>query len=119
MSSPVSQIDTAGTVALRRLAGGTVADRLDFFVLLVSRAAASLFFILTAAIVIHVVLRYVAGINLVWLEELHWQLYAFLATLGVASAAATDSHVRQSAWRQQSVPVHSRMNPPCRSSRWE
>ena len=94
MSSPVSKIDTAGTVALRRLAGGTVADRLDFFVLLVSRAAASLFFLLTAAIVIHVVLRYVAGINLVWLEELHWQLYAFLATLGVASAAATDSHVR-------------------------
>ncbi|NBS33047.1 MAG: hypothetical protein EBS83_09665, partial [Planctomycetia bacterium] len=69
MSSPVSPIDTADTVALRRPAGETVADRLDFFVLLVSRAAASLFFLLTAAILVHVVLRYAAGINLVWLEE--------------------------------------------------
>ena len=48
-----------------------------------SRSAAFLFPLLTLTILIHVVLRYVCGINLVWLEELHWQLYAYLATLAV------------------------------------
>jgi len=94
MSSPTPQTDTAGTAASSRLTLAMTADRLDAAVLLISRAAAGLFLLLTAAILVHVVLRYAAGINLVWLEELHWQLYAFLATLGVASAAATDRHVR-------------------------
>ena len=38
--------------------------------------AALLFPLLTITILIHVVLRYLCGINFVWLEELHWQLYA-------------------------------------------
>ena len=80
MSSPTPQTDTAGTAASSRLTLAMTADRLDAAVLLVSRAAAGLFLLLTAAILVHVVLRYAAGINLVWLEELHWQLYAFLAT---------------------------------------
>lgn len=75
-------------------AASRLEDRLDRLVQVVGRGAAGLFLLLTAAIVVHVALRYLAGINLVWLEELHWQLYAFLATLGMASAAATDSHVR-------------------------
>ena len=75
-------------------ADSTLASRLDAFVLLISRCAVGLFLVLTAAIVVHVVLRYAVGVNLVWLEELHWQIYAFLATLSVAFAAATDSHVR-------------------------
>jgi len=94
MSHRTPQADTAGSGVSGRPAAATGADRLDAAVLLVSRVAAGLFLLLTAAILVHVVLRYAAGINLVWLEELHWQLYAFLATLGVASAAATDSHVR-------------------------
>jgi len=94
MSITSSQRDATGTAASSRLTLAMAADRLDAAVLLISRAAAGLFLLLTAAILVHVVLRYAAGINLVWLEELHWQLYAFLATLGVASAAATNSHVR-------------------------
>ncbi len=94
MSIPRPQPDAAGAAATWRSSSTMIADRLDAAVLLASRTAAGLFLLLTAAIVIHVVLRYAAGINLVWLEELHWQLYAFLATLGVASAAATGSHVR-------------------------
>lgn len=46
-------------------------------------SVALLFPLLTFTILIHVVLRYVFGINFVWLEELHWQLYAYLATFGV------------------------------------
>jgi len=71
-----------------------IADRLDALVRLIGQGSAGLFLLLTTAIVVHVLLRYACGISLVWLEELHWQLYAFLATLGVAYAAATDDHVR-------------------------
>lgn len=74
--------------------GPAAAAWLDAVVRTIGQAAAGLFLVLTAAIMVHVILRYACGISLVWLEELHWQLYAFLATFGVAFAAATDSHVR-------------------------
>ena len=57
-------------------------------------SAAFLFPLLTFAILIHVILRYAFGINLVWLEELHWQLYAYLATLGVVFSFIRNNHVR-------------------------
>ncbi|MBT6460521.1 MAG: TRAP transporter large permease subunit, partial [Planctomycetaceae bacterium] len=57
-------------------------------------SAAMLFPLLTLIILIHVVLRYTLGINYVWLEELHWQLYAYLATLSVAFSFITNGHVR-------------------------
>ena len=57
-------------------------------------SAALLFPLLTIAILIHVVLRYVCGINFVWLEELHWQLYAYLATFGVVFSYIRNDHVR-------------------------
>lgn len=63
-----------------------VADALDALVRWVGQVAAGLFLVLTAAIVVHVILRYACGISLVWLEELHWQLYAFLITLSLAMA---------------------------------
>ena len=94
MSTPSPQARTAAAPDASRPASVVFADWLDSLVLRVSQTAAGLFLLLTAAIVAHVGLRYAVGINLVWLEELHWQLYAFLATLGVAAAAATDSHVR-------------------------
>jgi len=50
--------------------------------------------LLTFTILIHVVLRYVFGINFVWLEELHWQLYAYLATFGVVFSFIVNDHVR-------------------------
>ena len=94
MSTPSPQARTAAAPDASRPSSVVFADWLDSVVLRVSQTAAGLFLLLTAAIVAHVGLRYAVGINLVWLEELHWQLYAFLATLGVAAAAATDSHVR-------------------------
>ena len=57
-------------------------------------SAAFLFPLLTFAILIHVILRYAFGINLVWLEELHWQLYAYLATFGVVFSFIRNNHVR-------------------------
>ena len=57
-------------------------------------SAAILFPLLALTILIHVVLRYTLGINFVWLEELHWQLYAYLGTLSVAFSFITNGHVR-------------------------
>jgi len=74
--------------------GPTVARVIDAVPLWIGRVAAWLFVVLTVAIVGHVVLRYGLRINYVWLEELHWQLYAFLATLGISYALSTDNHVR-------------------------
>ena len=63
-------------------------------------SAAILFPLLALTILIHVVLRYTLGINLVWLEELHWQLYAYLGTLSVAFSFITNGHVRLDLLRQ-------------------
>ena len=68
------------------------------------RAVASvafLFPLLTVTILIHVVLRYVCGINFVWLEELHWQLYAYLASFGVVFSFITNDHVRLDLFRHR------------------
>ena len=62
-------------------------------------SAAFLFPLLTVTILIHVVLRYVCGINFVWLEELHWQLYAYLASFGVVFSFITNDHVRLDLFR--------------------
>jgi len=62
-------------------------------------SAAFLFPLLTFTILIHVVLRYVCGINFVWLEELHWQLYAYLASFGVVFSFITNDHVRLDLFR--------------------
>jgi tripartite ATP-independent transporter DctM subunit len=75
-------------------AAGQLAAGLERTVLAVGRVGAALFLPLTLAIVVHVLLRYACGVSLVWLEELHWQLYAFLATLSVATCLASDDHVR-------------------------
>ena len=64
-------------------------------------SAALLFPLLTFTILIHVVLRYVCGINFVWLEELHWQLYAYLATFGVVFSFITNDHVRLDLFRHR------------------
>ena len=56
-------------------------------------SAAFLFPLLTFTILLHVALRYVCGINFVWLEELHWQLYAYLASFGVVFSFITNDHV--------------------------
>ena len=63
--------------------------------------AALLFPLLTITILIHVVLRYLCGINFVWLEELHWQLYAYLASFGVVFSFLTNDHVRLDLFRHR------------------
>ena len=64
-------------------------------------SAAFLFPLLTFTILLHVALRYVCGINFVWLEELHWQLYAYLASFGVVFSFITNDHVRLDLFRHR------------------
>ena len=74
----------------------------SFFLRVLHRAVglvALLFPLLTITILIHVVLRYLCGINFVWLEELHWQLYAYLASFGVVFSFLTNDHVRLDLFR--------------------
>ncbi len=72
-------------------------------------SAAILFPLLTLMICIHVILRYAFGINFVWLEELHWQLYAYLGTLSVVFSFITNGHVRldllRHRFRQQTLRI--------------
>lgn len=74
----------------------------SFFLRVLHRAVglvALSFPLLTITISIHVVLRYLCGINFVWLEELHWQLYAYLASFGVVFSFLTNDHVRLDLFR--------------------
>ncbi len=64
-------------------------------------SGAFLFPLLTLTILVHVVLRYVCRINVVWLEELHWQLYAYLATFAVVFSFIRNNHVRLDLFRHR------------------
>ena len=64
-------------------------------------SGAFLFPLLTLTILVHVVLRYVCRINVVWLEELHWQLYAYLATFAVVFSFIRHNHVRLDLFRHR------------------
>ena len=75
-------------------AAGHLATLLDRVVLACGRAGAATFLPLSAAILVHVLLRYAFGVSLVWLEELHWQLYAFLGMLSIAACLVSNDHVR-------------------------
>ena len=64
-------------------------------------SGAFLFPLLTLTILVHVVLRYACRINVVWLEELHWQLYAYLATFAVVFSFIRNNHVRLDLFRHR------------------
>jgi TRAP-type mannitol/chloroaromatic compound transport system permease small subunit len=60
----------------------------------VGRLAAWLYPLLVVLVIVHVVLRYAFGLNLIELEELHWHVYAAAFLLCYGYAYVTDDHVR-------------------------
>jgi TRAP-type mannitol/chloroaromatic compound transport system permease small subunit len=50
--------------------------------------------VLVLLIVLNVVLRYIVGTSMVWMEELQWHLYAIGFMIGLAYALKLDGHVR-------------------------
>jgi TRAP-type mannitol/chloroaromatic compound transport system permease small subunit len=50
--------------------------------------------VLVLLIVTNVVLRYVVGTSMIWMEELQWHLYAVGWMIGLAYALKLDGHVR-------------------------
>lgn len=67
---------------------------LDRFVLAVGRTLAWLNVLLVAVIIIQVVLRYVFGLGLVYLEELQWHLFGTLIMFGMAYGVTVNAHIR-------------------------
>ena len=60
----------------------------------VGRVAAWLYPLLVLLVLLHVVLRYAFGLNLIELEELHWHLYAAAFLLCYGYTYAMNEHVR-------------------------
>lgn len=56
--------------------------------------AGALTYLLLAAVILHVILRYGFNLNLTQLEEVHWHLYAAAFLLGLGYAYLHDAHVR-------------------------
>lgn len=50
--------------------------------------------VLVLLIVINVMLRYLIGTSMIWMEELQWHLYAVGFMIGLAYALKLDGHVR-------------------------
>jgi TRAP-type mannitol/chloroaromatic compound transport system permease small subunit len=75
--------------ALERAAAG-----IDAVNTAVGRLVAWLYPLLVLLVLLHVVLRYIFGLNLIELEELHWHVYAAAFLLAYGYAYARDEHVR-------------------------
>lgn len=58
------------------------------------RIAAWLTAILVWLVVVYVVMRYLFAEPLIWLQELHWHLFAMIFLLGAAYTLKSDAHVR-------------------------
>ncbi len=66
---------------------------LDSFVERVCQILAILFYVLTAAVIIQVFLRYILNTTIVKLDELQWHLYGFLVMASLAYAQLKKAHV--------------------------
>lgn len=53
-----------------------------------------LWFILVLIIVANVTMRYMLGVNYIWLEEVQWHIYAVGFMIGIGYAILHDAHVR-------------------------
>lgn len=49
---------------------------------------------LVVIIVVNVTMRYVLGVNYIWVEEMQWHIYAVGFMLGIGYAVTHDTHVR-------------------------
>ncbi|MAE95330.1 MAG: C4-dicarboxylate ABC transporter permease [Deltaproteobacteria bacterium] len=91
-----------------RTALGRFADLVDALSTRVGGAAAWLYPVLVAVLVVNVGLRYGLGRGFIELEELQWHLYAAAFLLGFAYTYATDEHVRVDL-------LHARLSPRTRA----
>jgi TRAP-type mannitol/chloroaromatic compound transport system permease small subunit len=71
-----------------------LADRINTVVQRIGDGFAWTLLILIVMIVVQVTLRYGFGKSMVFLEELHWVLYAMGMLVGIAYAIPSDSHIR-------------------------
>lgn len=60
----------------------------------VGNAISWLWFILVLIIVANVTMRYMLGVNYIWLEEVQWHIYAVGFMIGIGYAILHDAHVR-------------------------
>jgi len=60
----------------------------------IGRCVAWLYPLLVLLVLVHVALRYVFGLNLIELEELHWHVYAAAFLLAYGYTYVADQHVR-------------------------
>ncbi len=80
------------------------ADRVDRLSIRVGSAAAWLYPLLVAVLMINVILRYGFGRGFIELEELQWHLFAAAFLLGFAYTHAVDEHVRVDLLRNRMSP---------------
>ena len=67
---------------------------LDAFVLRCGNTLAWLNVVLVVVILVQVVLRYVFGMGLVYLEELQWHLFGVLIMFGIGYGITSEAHIR-------------------------
>lgn len=65
--------------------------------------------LLVAVILLQVVLRYVFGMGLVYLEELQWHLFGVLIMFGIGYGVVVDAHIRLDL-------IHRRFSPRTRAA---
>ncbi|MEW6266069.1 MAG: TRAP transporter small permease subunit [Thermodesulfobacteriota bacterium] len=82
---------------------------IDSFVERLGRLIAWLNVLLILNIMVQVVLRYVFGRGLIWLEELQWHFYAVLIMFGISYTLIDDGHIRLDL-------LHQRLSP--RTKEW-
>jgi TRAP-type mannitol/chloroaromatic compound transport system permease small subunit len=82
---------------------------LDGFVRTCGAGIAWLNVLLVAVILLQVVLRYVFGMGLVYLEELQWHLFGVLIMFGIGYGVVVDAHIRLDL-------VHRRFSPRTRAA---
>jgi TRAP-type mannitol/chloroaromatic compound transport system permease small subunit len=71
-----------------------VSDLLDALVAVFHYVINWIWVLLVLLIVLNVVLRYIVGTSMIWMEELQWHLYAIGWMIGLAYALKLDGHVR-------------------------
>ena len=71
-----------------------LSDMIEKVLELFSYVLNSIWIILVLIIVANVTMRYVLGVNYVWIEEVQWHMYAVGFMFGIGYALMHDSHVR-------------------------
>jgi TRAP-type mannitol/chloroaromatic compound transport system permease small subunit len=67
---------------------------IEAFLNAVGRVINWLWFLLVLIIVVNVTMRYLVGVNYIWVEEIQWHIYAVGFMIGIGYAIIHDGHVR-------------------------